>query len=273
MFDRTIWFCLWSSSTAAQFSPLLGCSDFSCPSLIPAPHSSNNQFLLSARSSAHSCLDGHPVSLSPSFRDDFWSCYWFPKPAHGSCRRAALPVAFHSQHLHFASGLCKQGSLDGSVESAWINELVPACHWQPLGQQPHGVSWLQALPCTFRTCTMCRGGTVQECPKVWVSGVGKQHWAPHALAKNLTGVLTGAVSPSPRKEEEKNPGTYNVFRLISVSPLRERVTPGLKAKGIGKGRKSKRSSNSAPNYEFVLPDPLMTQGPSVLCWVPGTWHS
>lgn len=113
MFDRAIWFCLWSSPTASQFSPLLGCSDFSCPSLIPAPHSSNNQLLLSARSSAHSCLDGHPVSLSPSFRDDFWSCYWFPKPGHGSCRRAALPVAFHSQHLHFASGLCKQGSLMG----------------------------------------------------------------------------------------------------------------------------------------------------------------
>lgn len=55
----------------------------------------------SGRSSVHSYLAGQPARLSASFRNDF-SGYLLPKSAHVTFRRMTLPVAFHSQHLHFA---------------------------------------------------------------------------------------------------------------------------------------------------------------------------
>lgn len=80
-----------------------------------------------------------------------------------------------------------------------------------------------------------------------------------ALAKELVGMLTGAASHLQQGRKRRVLSLTTAFRLISISPLGEWLSPGLKAKGMEKGRKSKRSSDNTPNYEFVHPDPLMTQ--------------
>lgn len=126
MFDRAIRFCLWSSLTAAQFSPLLGCSDFSSPSLIPAPHSFQHQLPSSVRSSAHSCLDGQPVSLPSSFRN-FGVVIYSPSQlmSHSGGQHCLLPL---TASIYILLQVCvQQGSLMGACIPWCLDKLPGAC--------------------------------------------------------------------------------------------------------------------------------------------------